>query len=92
INIELDFGSAMEGKVHTLTGDSVTASGYKATIAVGPGDAVVSTTDMSASGRGVFNDLGEMPVIVWVLFALAIVLAILTVWMASKRGVFARRK
>ena len=67
-------------------------TGGTVTLTAAPGEAIVSTTDMSASGRGVFNDLGETPIIVWVLFALAIILAILTVWMASKRGVFARRK
>lgn len=54
--------------------------------------AVVTATSMSASGRGVVNDKGSVPTIVWVMGALIVLLVILIFWMASKRGVFARRK
>ncbi len=93
IDIGIEFDPAMANVIHTLTGDNISiGTGGTVTLTAAPGEAIVSTTDMSASGRGVFNDLGETPIIVWVLFALAIILAIFTVWMASKRGVFARRK
>ena len=91
LNLVNEFGA--DFTLVTLT-DSVTiddATG-KVTISATPGNAIVSATDMSASGRGVLNELSGMPTIVWVLFGLAIILAILTIWMASKRGVFARRK
>ena len=91
LSASYDFGTA-DVTVSTLTGDDVSVSGKVATISAEPGSAVVDATDMNASGRGVFNDKGSTPTIVWVLFALAIILAILTVWMATKRGVFARRK
>ncbi|MBO5654216.1 MAG: hypothetical protein J6R72_01845, partial [Candidatus Methanomethylophilaceae archaeon] len=90
LNLSLDFSGL---NVATLTsGSGVTINGTTASIVAEAGSAVVSATDMDASGRGVLNELSGIPTIVWVLFALAIILAILTVWMASKRGVFARRK
>ena len=78
--------------VSTLTSEFVEINGGTVTIEADPESAKVSATDMNASGRGVFNEPGDIPTIVWVLFALAIILAILSVWMASKRGVFARKK
>lgn len=79
----------------------VTLSSYTGSVKVEAGvaqldgvhsDAQVSAGDMTADGRGVFNALGDMPMIVWALFALIVLLAILTLWMAFKRGVFARRR
>ena len=81
--------------------NGVTLSSYTGSVKVEAGvaqldgvhsDAQVSAGDMTADGRGVFNALGDMPMIVWVLFALIVLLAILTLWMAFKRGVFARRR
>ena len=87
---ELTLGTGELAK--TLTSDTIVINGGIVTIEADPESAKVSAIDMNASGRGVFNEPGDIPTIVWVLFALAIILAILSVWMASKRGVFARKK
>ena len=71
---------------------SVETEGSVATLSGTHSSSEVTASDMIADGRGVFNALGDMPMIVWVLFALIVLLAILTLWMAFKRGVFARRR
>ncbi len=76
----------------TATPDDITIEGGTATSSVSAEAAEVSVTDMSASGRGVVNDQGKMPTIVWVMIAAMVLLIILIFWMSSKRGVFSRRK
>ena len=71
---------------------SVETEGSVATLSGTHSSSEVTASDMTADGRGVFNALGDMPMIVWVLFALIVLLAIMTLWMAFKRGVFARRR
>lgn len=71
---------------------SVETEGSVATLSGIHSSSEVTASDMTADGRGVFNALGDMPMIVWVLFALIVLLAIMTLWMAFKRGVFARRR
>ncbi len=83
---------AFNGKVQTATPDEVTVNGSSATVKADPASADVGVSSSKADGRGVINDKGDVPVIVWVLAAIVILLAILVVWMAMKRGVFARRK
>ena len=78
--------------IQTSTPDEITVSEGKAQSSVSPTTAEVSVTDMSASGRGVVNDQGSIPTIVWVMLAAMALLLITIFWMASKRGVFARRK
>lgn len=78
--------------MHTTTGDDITINGNEATSNASPDTAAVSVSEMSANGRGVYNSEGSMPTIVWVLAAISALLLILIFWMASKRGVFARRK
>ena len=78
--------------IYTTDDDNVKISGKSATVTGEPTDAEVEVTEMEADGRGVVNDKGAVPVIVWALLAIIVLLAILTVWMATKRGVFARRK
>lgn len=85
----------------TLTADGISMASYTgsvetegsvATLSGTHSSSEVTASDMTADGRGVFNALGDMPMIVWVLFALIVLLAIMTLWMAFKRGVFARRR
>ena len=76
----------------TMDGEKVSITGSVATINSVHEVAEVESSDMTADGAGVFNEKGEMPVIVWVLIALIVLGIILTFWMASKRGVFSRRK
>ena len=71
---------------------SVETEGSVATLSGTHSSSEVTASDMTADGRGVFNALGDIPMIVWVLFALIVLLAIMTLWMAFKRGVFARRR
>lgn len=84
------------------SGDEITLASYTNTVSVDDnnvahitgtsGSAEVTASDMEADGRGVLNALSDMPTIVWVLFALIVILIILTFWMSFKRGVFARRR
>ncbi len=84
------------------SGDAITLASYTNTVSIDDdnvahitgtsGSAEVTASDMGADGRGVLNALGDMPMIVWVLFALIVILIILTFWMSFKRGVFARRR
>ena len=78
--------------IGTSTPEKITVSEGKATSSATPGAAEVSVTDISASGRDVVNDKGKVPTIVWVMIAAMALLIILIFWMASKRGVFARKK
>ena len=76
----------------TTTADEISISGGVATSDAHAEVAEVSVSDMSANGRGVINDKGSVPTIVWVMAAFIALLLILIFWMSSKRGVFARRK
>lgn len=78
--------------IGTSTPDDVTVSEGKASSSAEAASAEVSVTDISASGRDVVNDKGSVPVIVWVMIAGMALLLILIFWMASKRGVFSRKK
>ncbi len=78
--------------VGTSTPDDITVEEGKASSSAEAANAEVSVTDMSASGRDVVNDKGSVPVIVWVMIAGMALLLILIFWMASKRGVFSRKK
>lgn len=77
---------------YTTTPDEIAIASGTATSDAESETATVSATSMSASGRDVINDKGSMPIIVWVMIALSVLILILIFWMASKRGVFARRK
>lgn len=87
---EIKFTSA--NGIGTSTPEKITVSEGTATSSASAGAAEVSVTDISASGRDVVNDKGSVPVIVWVMIAAMALLIILIFWMASKRGVFARKK
>ena len=87
--LKIAFSAANIG---TSTPDDITVTEGKATSEASPISVEVSVTDMSADGRGVVNDQGKIPVIVWVMVAAMALLLILIFWMASKRGVFTRRK
>ena len=78
--------------IGTSTPDDITITEGKATSNAKAAAAEVSVTDISAEGRDVVNDKGSIPTIVWVMIAGMALLVILIFWMASKRGVFARRK
>ncbi len=78
--------------IDTSTPDEITVSEGKASSSAEAASAEVTVTDISASGRDVVNDKGSVPVIVWVMVAGMALLLILIFWMASKRGVFTRRK
>ncbi len=87
---KLSFTSA--NGIGTSTPEKVSISEGKADSEATVSSAEVSVTDISASGRDVVNDKGKVPVIVWVMIAAMALLIILIFWMASKRGVFARKK
>ena len=78
--------------IGTATPDSITIEDGKAKSDAAPVTVEVSVTDMSADGRGVVNDKGSVPTIIWVMVAAMAMLLVLIFWMASKRGVFTRRK
>ena len=46
---------------------------------------------MSASGSDVYNERSGVPVGIWFLVAVIVLLLVMVFWLASKRGVFARR-
>lgn len=52
----------------------------------------IDIIDSSANGRNVVNDVRGMPITLWIIVILVIVLLFVTIWEASRRGVFTRRK
>lgn len=52
----------------------------------------LTTDSMSASGTDVFNERSGIPAGIWFMVAVMVLLIIAIFWLASKRGVFSRRK
>ena len=90
--LKVAFSSATAVGISTATPDDITVDSGAAKSDAQSATAEVSVSDMSADGRGVVNDKGKVPTIVWVMVAAMALLLILIFWMASKRGVFSRRK
>ena len=90
--LKVSVTSATAVGVGTATPDDITIESGAAKSTAQSAPAEVSVSDMSADGRGVVNEKGKVPTIVWVMVAAMALLLILIFWMASKRGVFSRRK
>lgn len=66
-------------------------SGPSQSLALQSHGASVTTDGMSASGSDVYNERSGVPVGIWFLVAVIVLLLVMVFWLASKRGVFARR-
>ena len=70
---------------------SISVDGTSSSMTIEPQTAKVSTGDMSASGTDIYNKRSGVPGGVWFLVAVIMLLIVAIAWLASKRGVFARR-
>jgi hypothetical protein len=52
----------------------------------------LSVEDMAASGNNIFNKLNDIPMIIWVMLAAAVLLGLLLFWVGMRRGVFLRKR
>ena len=55
-------------------------------------DAFLSVDGNGASGRDVLDNKSDMPTYLWAAIAIIVAMTFLIIWMASKRGVFTRKK
>ncbi len=78
--------------ITTETSDSVTIEGNIANAVSETNNTTISIDDNGATGRDVLDSKSDMPLYLWVLIALSIAAVFLIIWMASKRGVFTRKK
>ena len=72
--------------------EAITVSGNVANVKATATSSSVTVDTSGATGRDVLNSKSDMPTYVWILIALAVALMFLIIWMASKRGVFTRKK
>ena len=78
--------------ISTDTEESVTVTGNVANATSKTSDSTLTIDGNSASGRGALDSKSEMPTYIWVIMAAIIAALFLIIWMASKRGVFTRKK
>ncbi len=86
----LNADKGASASVPTITA-SISIDGSSSSMTIEPQTAEVSTGDMSASGTDIYNNRSGMPSGIWFLVAVIILLIVAVAWLASKRGVFARR-
>ncbi|NLL94378.1 MAG: hypothetical protein GX224_01255, partial [Thermoplasmatales archaeon] len=91
---KVEFEVTCPGFTVSADGDGVTisADGSTATFESVSQEIDLGIAGASASGRGVFNEDGKVPNVVWALLAGIVLLILLTAWMGMRRGVFTRRK
>ena len=70
---------------------NVSVDGSSQSLTLSAQNATVSTDGMDASGTDIYNERSGVPGGVWFLIAVIILLIVAVAWLASKRGVFARR-
>lgn len=76
----------------TNSASAVSINGDTATLSLSPQNIDVKSSDMSASGKNIYNTASTIPLSFWILMSVSVLLLIFIAWEGSKRGVFTRKK
>ena len=91
-DIKVNVTAAGVESISTDTAETVSVDGNVANATSVTNKTTIAIDGNGASGRDTIDSKSDMPTYIWVLIAVIIAAVFLIIWMASKRGVFTRRK